>query len=56
MEFVESSNEQHRQLIDAQQVFGAWLPASSDLARMGDAASYNRQRAQIRLTEAPWRP
>lgn len=35
MEFVESSSEQRRQLIDAQQVFGAWLPASSDLARMG---------------------
>ena len=35
MEFVELSNEQRRQLIDALQAFGVWLPSSSQLASMG---------------------
>jgi hypothetical protein len=35
MPFPELSNEQRRQLIDAQQAFSAWRPASQELATMG---------------------
>ena len=33
--FIELTNEQRRQLIDAQQVFSAWRPAAHELATMG---------------------
>jgi hypothetical protein len=33
--FVELTNEQRRQLIDAQQVFSVWRPAAHELATMG---------------------
>jgi hypothetical protein len=35
MEFIELSNEQRRQLIDAQQVYASWRPAAAELERMG---------------------
>jgi len=35
MKFAELSNEQRRQLIDAQQAFAAWRPAASELDRLG---------------------
>jgi len=39
MPFPELSNEQRRQLIDAQQAFSAWRPAASELARIGTLRS-----------------
>lgn len=35
MELVELTNEQRRQLIDAQQAFAAWRPAAMELDRLG---------------------
>ena len=35
MTYPELSNEQRRQLIDAQQAFGSWRPAAIELARLG---------------------
>ena len=35
MEFVELTNEQRRQLIDVQQVFGVWQPANEELNAIG---------------------
>lgn len=35
MNFIELSNEQRRQLVDAQQVFSAWRPAIMDLEQLG---------------------
>ncbi|MEP7248083.1 MAG: nucleotidyltransferase domain-containing protein [Gammaproteobacteria bacterium] len=35
MEFLELTNEQRRQLIDAQQLYASWRPASAELERMG---------------------
>jgi hypothetical protein len=35
MKFAELSNEQRRQLIDAQQAFAAWRPAASELDKLG---------------------
>lgn len=35
MEFTELSNEQRRQLIDAQQVFSVWRPAATELVGLG---------------------
>ncbi len=35
MEFTELSSEQRRQLIDAQQVFSVWRPATTELAGLG---------------------
>jgi hypothetical protein len=35
MNYAELSNEQRRQLIDAQQAFAAWRPAASELDRLG---------------------
>jgi hypothetical protein len=35
MNFAELSNEQRRQLIDAQQAFGVWRPAVIELERLG---------------------
>jgi len=35
MDYAELSNEQRRQLIDAQQAFAAWRPAASELDRLG---------------------
>lgn len=39
MVFAELSNEQRRQLIDAQQAFAAWRPAASELDRLGTLRS-----------------
>ena len=35
LNYIDLSNEQRRQLIDAQQVFSAWRPASHELAQLG---------------------
>lgn len=35
MQFAELSNEQRRQLIDAQQTFAAWRPVADELNRIG---------------------
>jgi hypothetical protein len=39
MSFPELSNEQRRQLIDAQQAFSGWRPAARELAKMGTMRS-----------------
>jgi len=39
MKFAELSNEQRRQLIDAQQAFAAWRPAASELDKLGTLRS-----------------
>jgi hypothetical protein len=39
MAFAELSNEQRRQLIDAQQAFAAWRPAAGELDRLGTLRS-----------------
>jgi hypothetical protein len=39
MAFAELSNEQRRQLIDAQQAFAAWRPAAGELGRLGTLRS-----------------
>jgi hypothetical protein len=39
MVFTELSNEQRRQLIDAQQAFAAWRPAAGELDRLGTLRS-----------------
>jgi hypothetical protein len=39
MAFLELSNEQRRQLIDAQQAFAAWRPAASELDNLGTLRS-----------------
>ena len=39
MKFAELSNEQRRQLIDAQQAFVAWRPAASELDKLGTLRS-----------------
>ncbi len=39
MIFAELSNEQRRQLIDAQQAFAAWRPAASELDKLGTLRS-----------------
>jgi hypothetical protein len=39
MPLPEMSNEQRRQLIDAQQAFASWLPAARELAKMGTMRS-----------------
>ncbi len=50
MEFIELSNEQRRQLIDAQQVYAAWRPASTELERMGSLI-WQTSRGKRYLTE-----
>jgi hypothetical protein len=50
MEFAELSNEQRRQLVDAQQVYSAWRPASAELARMGSLI-WQTSRGKRYLTE-----
>ena len=50
MEFVELTNEQRRQLIDAQQVYAAWRPALADLERMGSLI-WQTSRGKRYLTE-----
>jgi len=50
MEFIELTNEQRRQLIDAQQVYAAWRPASADLERMGSLI-WQTSRGKRYLTE-----
>jgi hypothetical protein len=50
MEFIELTNEQRRQLIDAQQVYAAWRPASADLECMGSLI-WQTSRGKRYLTE-----
>ena len=50
MEFLELTNEQRRQLIDAQQVYAVWRPASAELERMGSLI-WQTSRGKRYLTE-----